>query len=228
MTELLTHEFPPDLWTFTHPLQLAGMNLGTRSSVWRLPSGGLAVHSPGRFTDEQYAAIDALGKVEILIAPNMMHYLFLERAARHWTDAKLLGAKGLSEKKPELPLDEVLADTGSFGDNVHWIRIEGMPKLNEYAFWHKPSKTLIVTDLCFHFVDHPQMLLRSFMRINAAYGDLKISRLFRSQIKNKAEFKKSIDKILEWDFDAITLAHGTPVQTGARQRFEKAVAFLRA
>ncbi len=228
MTEQLSHEFPPDLWTFSHPFKLAGLNLGTRSTVWRLPSGGLAVHSPGSFTDEQYARIDQLGAVEILIAPSLTHHLFLERAAKHWPDARLLGAKGLQEKLPNLKLDEELSDTGSFGELVEWVRIEGMPKFNEYAFWHRPSRTLIVTDLCFHFVDHPQMLLRAFMKLNAAYGDLKISRFFRANIKNKDEFRKSMKKILAWDWDAITLAHGTPVELGARGRFEKAIEVVAA
>lgn len=226
MPEMSQHEFAPGLWTFDHPLIMAGMHMGTRSTVWRMPSGGLAVHSPGAFTEEQYAAIDALGKVEVLIAPSMMHYLFLERAGRHWKDARRLGATGLKKKKPDLHLDEILPPTGNFGE-VQWIRIEGMPRLNEHVFLHRPSKTLILTDLCFHFLDHPQFAFRTFLRINGAYGDLKVSCLLKSVIKDRAAFKQSIDELLSWDWDAITLCHGTPVPTGAKARFEKAVAFAR-
>jgi hypothetical protein len=99
---MLPREIAPGLWTLAHPMRVLGMEFGTRTTVFRLPSGGLALHSPGRMAPEQLEAIDGLGPVELLISPNLMHYLFITAARERWPAAKVWAAAGLREKAPQL------------------------------------------------------------------------------------------------------------------------------
>ncbi|HEY8376908.1 MAG TPA: DUF4336 domain-containing protein, partial [Nannocystis sp.] len=64
-----------DLWTAARPFSLMGLRLGNRTTVVRLRSGGLLVHAPVAPTPELRAALDALGPVEFVVAPNAMHHL---------------------------------------------------------------------------------------------------------------------------------------------------------
>ena len=61
------------------PFRAGGLELGGRMTVIRLPDGGLWIHSPVRFEPAHRAAVDALGPVRFLVAPNLMHHLHIPR-----------------------------------------------------------------------------------------------------------------------------------------------------
>jgi Domain of unknown function (DUF4336) len=64
------------LWGATAPLSLAGLRIGTRMTVVRLSGGGLWIHSPIPLTPELQTAVDTLGPVAHVVAPNLYHHLF--------------------------------------------------------------------------------------------------------------------------------------------------------
>lgn len=116
-------ELARDLWILEHPMRVMGMNFGTRTTVFRLSSGELALHSPGAMAPAQTEAIDNLGPVTVLIAPNMMHYLSLKAAHERWPAARVLIPQGLAEKRPEFLDAEVMAPQGEL-DLAHGDPIE--------------------------------------------------------------------------------------------------------
>ena len=66
----------PDLWTIERRLRMpGGPTLPTRSTVVRLPAGGLLVVSPPPVEAGGLEALDALGAVEDVLVPNSFHYL---------------------------------------------------------------------------------------------------------------------------------------------------------
>jgi len=56
------------IWSAAFPLRFMGIQVGTRSTIVRLESGGLALISPGTFSSAQLDAIRALGEVEAIVA----------------------------------------------------------------------------------------------------------------------------------------------------------------
>lgn len=70
----------PELWVVDGPLvtmtALPGLRapFSTRMTVARLSHGGLWCHSPVAPQEQMFAALDALGPVQHLIAPNKLHY----------------------------------------------------------------------------------------------------------------------------------------------------------
>ena len=70
-----------------------GFYLPLRTTVLGLASGGLAIVSPQATSDEVADAIQELGPVEHVIAPNTFHHLFLEAAKERWPEAQTQGGR---------------------------------------------------------------------------------------------------------------------------------------
>lgn len=213
------------LWCVEHDLRLGGMAFGTRTSVVRLPSGGLLLVGPGDLSDDHAAAIDALGPVERILAPNLFHHLFLAQARSRWPDARLEVAQGLPEKISGVPHDAVCAPQDDLG-TVRWLRVQGAPKLGEHVLHHPGSGTVILTDLCFNFIEDRGWWTRFQMGLFDAWGKLGPSRYARFLMDDKAAVKRSVDQILEWDFDRIVVSHGEVLETGAKEQLRAAFAAI--
>ncbi|MCA9538763.1 MAG: DUF4336 domain-containing protein [Myxococcales bacterium] len=213
------------LWTAWFPLKLLGTVFGTRMTVARLPDGSLWVHSPIRCDDALRAEIDALGPVKHLVAPNMFHHLFLPKAKSHWPDAKVWLAPGLDQKRADITFDALLPTEApeDWQGAIDVARLEGMPKVNETVFLHRPSRTLVVTDVVFNFVEPVSFGLGLLLMMTGAKGKLTTSRLYRGSIKDRAAYDRSMQKVLGWDFDNISVCHGALVRGDGRRRFEAAI-----
>ena len=104
--------------------------------------------------------------------------------------------------------------------------MQGMPKLNEVVFFHKKSRTLIQTDLAFNLVQMPSLLGRILFTLNGALGGVRATKVLRSLIVDKAATRRSIEKILAWDFDRMIITHGDVVRSGAKAELQAAYQFL--
>jgi hypothetical protein len=94
------------IWAVQAPLQYLGvLQIGTRMTVLRA-GDGLVVHSPIPIDDELKTAIDALGRVDFVIAPNAYHHLFAGDAAKAWPQAKLLAPTALRQKRKDLRVED--------------------------------------------------------------------------------------------------------------------------
>jgi len=216
--------FTDTIWLIDHPLKLAGTRVGTRSTLIRLPSGELALISPVPLSDEDQAEIDALGPLKTIIAPNLFHHLFLKAAIARWPNAKVLVPPGLPKKIGGLDQALSLSPTGALEDSLSWKRIEGMPPLREHVFFEPRSRTLILTDLCFHFPEHDHWWTRVFMRLNGQMGSFGPTRIFRAGIGDKEAFARSLPGVLDWDFERVVIAHGQPLSEDGKRRFQEAFA----
>lgn len=214
------------IWEYDEPLKLAGIHIGHRMTVVRLPNGNLWLHSPVALTPEIRQWIDAEGTVAHLVAPNCVHDLYLEEYRKAYPKAVFHAAPGLSKSCPEVEFNVVIG--GHLPEDCRQVfsqqRIGGMPKLNEYVYLHHPSRTLIVADLVFNILHRERLFDRLVFRINGnVYGRLAPSGLLRLFIKDKTAFRRSIQKILEWDFERIIMGHGEIVHQNGKQMLETAI-----
>jgi hypothetical protein len=130
-----------------------GLPFSTRMTVTRLPSGDLWVHSPIAWDDSLGAALDKLGPIRHLVAPNSLHYWFLPEWRDHYPDARAYGAPGLARRaKRALTLDESLGDTSPDAwEGVFDQCVSPGNLLTEVDFFHRPTRTLVLTDLIENF-----------------------------------------------------------------------------
>jgi hypothetical protein len=221
-----------DLIAIDHPLTLTGgIDLGTRTCVIRLASGGALVHTPGPLSDETRRALESFGPVRALVAPNLLHHMFLAENIRAYPQARVFGAPGLREKLGDVRIDEVLGDKPAelWSAELDQIFVTGAPSLNETVFLHRASHTLLCLDLCFNLRDSRSFVTRFFMRANGAYGRFGPSRVFRYGVmKDRRAMRSSIDRILGWDFDRVTVAHGDILENGGHSALRTGFAWLRA
>jgi hypothetical protein len=214
-----------DLWTIRHPFSVGGFQIGTKTTVVR-SDGELMLISPGPLEDDLCKQIESLGEVTKLLAPNAMHHLFLAQAVNRWPKAQVHLARGLKEKRPDLEHTKPIP-----GDLTGWRLeqqfVEGMPKLNETAFFHKPSQTLVLTDLAFNFPGHPHWLSRLLLRLNGAYGNFGPTRILKSVfLQDPSKAKLSLREIEKWPFEQIVVAHGGNLTHQAKETFRSSYAWL--
>ena len=199
-----------------HDFSLLGTNIGTRTTVIRLSDGGLFVHSPGPMQSEWADAVDALGEVRFLVAPNGFHHLYLAEAMKRWPGAQCHVAPGVAQKQKNLTFEAELSDEPDPGwaTDLDQIWIGGAPKVNEIAFLHRATRSLLLVDLVFNMKARGFME-SLFLRINGSVG-LGTSRLMRFMLKDREATQASVDRILDWDFDRVIMAHGEIVDQNAK------------
>ncbi|HEX8703471.1 MAG TPA: DUF4336 domain-containing protein [Myxococcaceae bacterium] len=208
--------------------RIGGLELGGRMTVVRLPDGGLWIHSPVRLDEATRAAVDALGPVRFLVAPNVMHHVHLGTWAAAYPQAKVVAPAGLRAKRPELRLQVELTDTPDPGYAAVFSQqlMRGMPKLDEYLFLHRPSGTLLVTDLAFNIRESASWLTRAYMKLNRAYGKLAPTMLLKSMVKDRAALRASLDTVLGWHFERVVVCHGQVLERGGREALRDGFSWL--
>ncbi len=210
------------------PFRAGGLELGGRMTVIRLPGGGLWIHSPVRFEPATRAAVDALGPVRFLVAPNLMHHLHMKDWAAAYPEARVVALAELRRKQPELRIDVELTDTpdAGYAEVISQQRLRGIPKVEELAFLHRPSRTLLLTDVAFHIRESRSWLTRTYLRLCGAYGRLAPTLLLKALVKDRAALRTSLESVLSWDFERVVVCHGVVLEHGGREALRDGFAWL--
>lgn len=210
-----------DLWITDAPLRFFGLEVGARMTVVRLPDSKLLLHSPVAATPDLVNEVKALGPIAYLVAPNRFHHLYVSQWHEACPDALVYVAPGLETKRPDLETARVLTDEAEPGwaDVVDQIVVQGFPLANEVVFFHRPSATLIATDLAFNIGSSSPPLTRLVFRIGGGYGRLAPTLLERVGVRDRSAFRQSLERILEWPFERIVVAHGDVSEKGGREEF---------
>lgn len=217
-----------DLWVLARPLPLAVGDIGTRMTVVRLPDDSLFLHSPVRLDADTRRTLDDIGTVRYVVAPSKVHHFFAGDYRSAYPQARLFAAPGLAEKRTDLRFDAVLSDEPppEWRDAIDQHLFRGAPLVNEVVFFHPASRTLILTDLAFNFTHAPTGRARVFSWLVGATGRFGPHRMMRAFIRDRGAARDSVRRVLSWDFDRITVTHGTILESGGKSCFAAAFAFL--
>lgn len=212
------------LWIVAQPFRLLGAELGNRMTIIRLSDGGLLLHSPVAANAALLEAVAQCGPVRFIIIPNRFHGLHVNDWLEAFPAARFLAVDGVrstsKHKSERLTLDSMR----SCQPDIETLAVGGMSKLNEFLFFHPPSQTLIMTDLCFNIGTEISAWSKLFFKLNGAYATFGPSRLMKSMIDDKSELAISIKTLLEWDFKRVIVSHGQIVEQNARQLVKDAFA----
>lgn len=203
-------ELAPDVRAYEYDVYMPGrVHFPCRTVVVRLPGGGLWLHSPGPIADSLAAELERWGPVEHLVAPSLLHHLFLGQASARWPQARTWGAAGLGAKRPDLRLDATLGqDEAPWAEVLAPMPIAGAPFVGETVFLHRPSGSLLVTDLLFniHRWNTPQTAWVLWMV--GAQRRLASSRAWRMWVKDKAAYGRSVREVVAAAPRRLIPAHG--------------------
>ncbi|HVH98535.1 MAG TPA: DUF4336 domain-containing protein [Enhygromyxa sp.] len=221
--------FGEGIWLSTAPVRILGMRLTATMAVVRLGDGGLLLYSPLAMTPERRAAVEALGPVAHLYAPNLYHHLYVGEWAAAFPSARVHAPLGLDAKRPDLridrvhgsPLDPVVAEV------VDELAIDGF-RLRESVLLVRPAQTLLVADLV-HNIGQPQHRWTiAYTRMMGFYDRVALSRMIRwTGFSDRAAARRSLDELLARPFDRLVVGHGTPLGSGAREAIAGALDWLR-
>ena len=215
------------LWVAEQPFKFLGLEVGTRMTVISQTDNSLLIISPIQIDSTLKQQLDSLGTVKYIIAPNLFHHLFLASCQQLYPNAKIIAPPGIKTKQPNLEIALTFGqDYIDFKGELEYIPFHGFQafippqivRVNEIVFFHLDSKTLIITDSAFNFGDNFPLTTQLAAKIIGSYQSLQPSLLEKIAIKDKAAIRKSMDKILAWDFHRVIMAHGNIVEENAKEQ----------
>jgi hypothetical protein len=214
----------PGLHVHDESLRFFGIEVGARATVMETDTGVL-LHSPlpRRAIEPGLSAVVGVDAPRWVVAPNRLHHLFVGE----WIEAgcEAWAAPGLPEKRPDLAVHGVLTDAPPFGPDIGVFPLSCFAFTNEVVFLHRPSRTLVVTDLLFHFGRDAPWLTRVAMACAGGYPGCRTTLLERVGF-DRPTARREIGALLELDFDRLVMAHGHPIESGGRAALRDAMRWL--
>jgi hypothetical protein len=216
------------VFDFAQVLPPLGFHFPARMTVLPLKDGGLALVSPVPIDEAMAARIAALGEVRFLIAPCLLHHMYLADALRRYPAARVVAPRGLKHKQPALRIDFALEEAlpEELSSAVDVVPIEGAPKLDEFAFFHKATRTLVLTDLVFNIEQPKGWFAHLVLMAVGVHKRLGTSRALRLWFSDRARAARSVESMLALPFETLVMAHGEVVRENARARLAEALSWL--
>jgi hypothetical protein len=224
-------KFAENLWMVDGPsVRNFGIPLPTRMIVIRLTDGTLWVNSPVSTPTHELDRIKALGPVRYLVAPSQLHLWRLEEWRELFPDAEPWGPPKVPKRFKQLPLAGVLQDAppDCWAQDLDQTLFKGNCFLEELAFYHKKSRTLIMTDF---IQNHPIPAGRPILSViwklaGVAYPAGGVPVDIKLSFTDRKLARRSLAKLLSWDFDKLVIAHGVCVDRDAKPFVKKAFRWL--
>lgn len=198
------------------PLRVFGLTLPIRMSVVRLAGGELWLHSPTRHTDELRAQLERHGPIGHLVAPDVAHWSFLQEWQLQCPSALTWAAPGLAERrqvrKAGLRIDRVLADAAppEWAGVLDQAIVRGLG-FSEVDFFHRPTRTLIMTDLVQNLeTESLPTLTRIMARLNgiaAPNGRAPLYLRLAVKAKRRAAARTAA-QLVQWGPERVIFSHG--------------------
>ncbi len=213
------------LWIIDGPaVACRGLPISTRATVAQLANGMLWVHSPTELDAPLQAALDALGPVRHIVAPNWHHDVFLAKWKMAYPKAKVWGVPRDPGQGTGVDFDRPLGSRTPWQEEIDHLIIGGSRRYREAAFFHRASATLILADLI-HNIETARMPVWARPLIWLAGSDDsdgKMPYLMRRTYRNSAELADAVEAMIAWRPGALILSHGRWFKRGATEELERA------
>lgn len=205
------------LWTVDGPevsYDIAGVRIAcpTRMTVFLDGRGRIMLHSPTQFDAYLAEAVATLGPVTGIIAPNSFHYLSLGAWADHFHQAAVFAAP-VMPRSVNLPARTQTLTNGAFCKATDVHIVDG-GAWAEGAFFHKPTGTVILTDLLqnFELARVKGTLASALLWCGGAAGnplrasiEMRLAAIFAGK---RRSLRKDFAVIKAWNPNRVLIAHG--------------------
>jgi len=158
------------VYTGDRPFYWNKIDVGGRMCVIQLDDGNLWVHSPVELDEKTAIALKKLGNVKYIVSPNYEHLKYAKQWSEEYPEAFMWGCPGLTERLPdiewegEIPYGLTMPSEADQLKNCWDFNVivplhldmeinpfTGKSFFNEVVFYHKPSKSLITTDIYWNY-----------------------------------------------------------------------------
>ncbi|MEW5420723.1 DUF4336 domain-containing protein [Amorphus sp. 3PC139-8] len=215
-------------------MAVTSLPFSTRMTIVRLEDGRLWIHSPTELTDELRAEVAGLGEIAYLVAPNRIHWLSLGAWQRAFPGVVTYAAPGVETKEEEgdFHVDATLGDSApeAWADAFEQVQVPS-EVLTEIEFFHRASRTLILTDLIENFEpDHVHgTLSHTVMGLSGVLDpDGSTPRDLRMIFKPSDEVRRAARTMIDWAPERVILAHGRCYLENGTAELRRALAWTGA
>lgn len=227
----MLQRFADEIWTADGPIvSIAGFDYPTRMIVIRLSNGALFIWSPTALSGDLQTAVDSLGSVGHIVAPNSLHHKFVGEWQKAYPDAQFHAVPALRTKRPDLTWGSDLKDTpaAAWSKDIDQVVVGGSRITTEVVFFRRQSRTAIFTDLIQHFevgwFKGWHAIVAKIDFLTAARPT--VPRKFRMTFYDRAIARTALRRILAWPTEAVLTAHGSPIAHDGRHAIAHAFDWL--
>lgn len=209
--------------------------VGNRATAIRLNDNRILLLNPVPLEECVKDKINQLGGVAF-IACDLGHHMYVADYVKTWPHAKTIGVRGLDEKRKDVRWDFIYDDWQSspedqfnFSDEIETVLFEGFITY-AVAWFHKPSSTLIVSDLL--------MNLPATEQYTPSSADVGLfSKEFAKRAKPQSIFfqrliyyvacvefslvRRDAKRVAELDIHGIIPCHGDVIEEGGDRAWRK-------
>ena len=207
-----------------------GIPFPTRMIIVKLSDHSLWLNSPVAAPSETVDRIKELGPVRYLVAPTKLHVWRLESWHTLFPDAELWAPPQIPNQFKHLPFAGVLGDAPppSWADDLNQLIFRGNLFIDEVYFLHNESRTLILADFIQnHRSAEGRPFLNALLKFTGvAYPHGGVPCDIRLSFTNRDLARRSLEKLLSWEFDRLILAHGVCVEKDAKPFVARAFNWL--
>jgi hypothetical protein len=208
-----------DVWLVDGPTIRFGppglkMPFPTRMTIIKVGGSDLFIHSPTALTPQLKAEAIKLGTPRWIIAPNRLHYWWTPDWKAAFPDAEVYLAPRIMEqagKRIDFPYSNLDHDQGyPWDDQIATLPVTSS-YMTEVVFFHRPSRTLLLTDFIENFEARKLSLGMRFLTWIGGCLDPNGSmpRDMRMTFSTrKPELRAAVEKMIAWNPERIILAHG--------------------
>jgi len=229
--EYTLQEVAPEVWIIDgETVNFYGFPYPTRMTVIRLPGGDLFVHSPIRWDEALAAQIEPLGKVRFLVSPNKLHHLFMGDWKKQYPQAEMYASPGLSKKRKDLNFDAELTDEApsAWAKEIDQAVLKGSFFMHEVAFFHKPTRTMIVADMIERLEGEDWPWWKRLLgRMDGLMGERGgMPKEWRASFINRKQARKDVRRMIDWNPARIIIAHGPYVDENGAEYLRESLRWL--
>jgi Domain of unknown function (DUF4336) len=187
----------------------------TRMTVVRRGVSDLFIHSPTPLVPRLRAEIDAIGTPRWIVGPNRIHYWWIPEWHAAFEGAHVYLAPRIQEQAGQhirFACSTLDRDRGYPWDaDIATVPVEGS-YMTEVVFFHRASRTLVLTDLIENF--EPKKIDSLLMRWLTWFGGVQdpdgtMPRDMRLTFRrHRSQLKAAVETMIGWAPERIILAHG--------------------
>ncbi|MBD2310941.1 DUF4336 domain-containing protein [Desertifilum sp. FACHB-1129] len=207
----------------------------TRMTIVRLNNGDLWCHSPIELSPELQPQIEALGTVKHLISPNKIHYAHIGAWSKVYPDAIAWASPGVRERAKQQKIEvEFQADLQDkpppeWVTELDQLIFRGSRFMDEVVFFHRPSSTLILTDLIENF--EPQKVPWYYRWMLAIGGNVDPDGKTPRDLQftfwgNQEQARQCFQQMLAWNPQKVIVAHGRWYENNGTAELNRAFRWL--
>lgn len=225
--------FAKDVWVAEGPrVRDFGVMFTTRMEVVKLSNGSLWVNSPVVVPFDTLQRITQLGPVRYLVAATPRHVWRLEMWHTLFPEAELWAPRStpFTLKKGYLPLTGTLGDgpPQCWADDLDQLVFKGNPLIEEVLFLQRESRTVILDDLIqIHPIVKGKPFRNALFKLAGVVSpDGGVPHDIRMTFTNRKLARRSLERLLSWDFERLIIAHGLCIEKDAKAFVREAFHWL--